>query len=433
VVLIDTLRADFLGCYGFQGPVSPHLDAVAGESYVFRRCYASAPWTKPSVATLFTSLNPTVHHVTSTEDSAAAADVPDVEKGTLREDAYTLAERLHDAGYRTGSFVANPWVTAEAGFAQGFDRAEEMTKASADRLAEAAGAWLAEDGGRHPFLLYLHAMEVHAPYDAPDSTYRAVAGSPGAWSDFVLPPDQRDRIPPSLLGSRWVAGSDDVLRVATWRGRYAAGVRDVDDRFGIWLRELRASGVLDRAYLVITSDHGEELYDHGHFEHGYSLFENQVHVPLIIRPPGGLPATRDVPQLVGLIDVLPTLVNLAGASGEGAAGRDLVPLLEHPETEAPRVVFSGGVRKNGQLFSLRAGNYEFLSDGVTQTYALYDVKQDPGEIFNIAGLQSRVAQRMRAYLTEVLERDRGHPLFDPSAAPVPEERRALLQSLGYAN
>ena len=441
VILVDTLRVDYLGCYGFKGPVSPSIDALARESYLFRNCYSSAPWTKPSVASLFTSLNPMEHGVTNHEGAMWSSEDPDLEKGVLRLDAYTMAERLKARGYATAAFVANPWMTWQYGFDQGFDVYSSIASVvdpPADRVTLEAKRWLESAGAKEPYFLYVHLLDVHGPYNASDSVYNLVRESPSVQTDEVLSDTEWDGILPSTLQALWAHDSTGVKtpetrRLETWRGRYAAEVRDMDNRLGPFLSALKEQGFLDHTYLILIADHGESLHDHGNWDHGYTLFEDQIHVPLIIRPPGGLKTSKDIQNIVGLVDVLPTLLAQSGEKAGNVEGKDLSPLLAGKATGGSGLVFSGATRTNPLLYSVRGGNYKLIVNGRLSRHALFDITQDPGENNNIAPQMPQVVAQLRTYVTDVVETARSQPLFEADAPQMSTERRELLRSLGYAN
>jgi arylsulfatase A-like enzyme len=441
VILVDTLRVDYLGCYGFKGPVSPSIDAVARESYIFRNCYASAPWTKPSVASLFTSLSPMEHGVTNHEGGMWSGNAPDLEKGVLRLEAFTLAERLKARGYATAAFVANPWMSWQYGFDQGFDVYSSIASVvapPAERVTLEAMRWLKSPGARAPYFMYMHLLDVHGPYNAPDSTYEKVRGSPSVQTDEVLSTEEWNAILPSEMQAVWAHDSSGVRRpetqrVDTWKGRYAAEVRDLDDRLGPFLRELEQGGFLDHTYLILIADHGEALHDHGNWDHGYTLFEDQVHVPMIIRPPGGLKASRDVPNVVGLVDILPTLVAKSGETAQNVEGKDLSAFLDGGTTGGSGIVFSCAVRTNPLLYAVRGGAYKLIVNEKIGRHALFDVTKDPGENDNIAPQNPEVVERLRTYLDGVVNASGSQPLFEADAPEISTERRELLRSLGYAN
>lgn len=438
-MLIDTLRADYLGCYGFDGPVSPNVDGLARESFLFDRCYAPAPWTKPSIASLFTSLYPVEHGVTNHDGNMWGGDAPDLQKGVLRDEAETLAERLRAAGYRTGAFVANPWLTADYGFGQGFEIYNDSSvTAHADTVLENARRWLTTVGPDEPFFLYVHLMEVHAPYNASEAVHELVRNSPGVQTDIVIPREHWGRIPKSLLGSRWVEDESgnkkpEIIKLTTWLGRYAAGMRDLDDRLGPFFTALERDERLANAYVIVTSDHGEELYDHGYWEHGYTLFEEQIHVPLIIRPPGGLSSGREITSVVGLVDLFPTLLGLAGQAPGPVVGKDLSPFFAGDGPGGSGIVLASAARTNPGLVALCAGRYKLILYQDVKRLALYDVVADPRETKNLAQEKPELVAEMRRYLEELIAAEKGRKLFETASQPMPEERIEELKSLGYMN
>ena len=323
LILVDTLRADYLGAYGFDGDISPNVDRLAAESVVFENCLSQAPWTKPSIASLFTSTYPRVHQLTNHEGMFWSGPGEELQTGILASEHTTLAEAFGRDGYRTGAFVANPWIVADFGFGQGFELYHDEAAGRAtpgDVILRAAREWIEGVAPDGPFFAYVHLMDVHDPFDAPDADAGALLESRGLGADREL-----EEPPPEYLSNR---PQDDSASLRFWRSRYAAGVRVLDRRLGSFLDALERSGVLDESYLLFTSDHGEELFEHGGWAHGYSLRHHQVHVPLIVRPPGGVGGGRRIADLVQTIDLMPTLLALAGVgSPPNVQGRDVSALL----------------------------------------------------------------------------------------------------------
>lgn len=432
-VLVDTLRPDYLGAYGFAGDVSPRLDALARESVLFERAFAQAPWTKPSIASLFTSLHPETHRVLSHDgrygDASGAAPTTDA----LADEATTLAESLHAAGYATAAFVANPWLLAEHGFGQGFDvyRGADGMPMPAHRLLRLARDWLAERDPQRPFFLYLHFMDVHGPYRAPKADYEAVRRSPALGPSRPLSEAERARLKAYLMRARWTK-SGDARDVREWRARYAAGVRVFDRQLGRFLAELRQNGVLDHALVVVTADHGEELADHGGWDHGHGLDDHQLHVPLLVRLPGGALGGRRVGDVVSLVDVMPTLLAWAGAPLPAAAqGRDLSPLMRGDEAEE-RPSFAGGVKWNPELRSVRTSGWKLIEDGRAGTARLFDLTRDPEERTDVAAAHSEVAARLAGELAEHRRKLAAAPSLAPRKVEVSGEMEKRLEALGYA-
>jgi hypothetical protein len=263
VYLVDTLRADAVGCYGQLRPTSPTLDGLAADSVVFTEATADSPWTRSSVASLFTGLSPLRHGVNGRVDA-------------LSEDAVTIAELLRDAGYETAGFVTNGNVAPVYGFAQGFDVFELLPGAivpgpdgvvpeplpGSDVLTDRALAWLERRAADKPFFLYLHAADPHSPY-LPAPRFLEQVGADAAPTDVGSLGMMRllhlHRLP-----------VDEAL-VHALRTRYDAEVAQNDYELGRLVRELRRRRLLDDSIVVFTADHGEEFHEHGGWEHGRTV------------------------------------------------------------------------------------------------------------------------------------------------------------------
>jgi len=430
VLLVDTLRADYLGSYGFPGDISPNLDRLAGESVVFENCYANAPWTPPSVGTLFTSLYPQVHGL----NRFAERKFRDPDSGALRgsvlpDDAVTLAETLRDAGYQTAAFVANPWLRSDLGLGQGFDFYDDSSVSKtvpATLLTVAAREWIEQRPRDKPFFVYLHFMDVHEPYDSPQEDFDAL------WNG-LFDGDERliDSLPPKYLETKpsW-AGGEMRMRLAYWRARYAAGVRLFDRRVAGLLDFLRESGLLDSSYLVLTSDHGEELYEHIGWGHGESLHEHQLRVPLIVRPPQPS-SSRRVASHVRLVDLMPTLLAVAGAERPaGLQGVDVSGLLGGNALATPLPVFSTGVVGEPEVHSLIDGRYKLVVDLERGSPALFDLESDPEELKNVARRETAVVESMLERL-EIHIAETTAAGLEQQTIELPEELHEPLRGLGY--
>jgi len=315
LIVVDTQRADRLGCYGGPPGVTPFLDALAERSFVFRRAYAPSSWTRPSVASLFTSRFQSQHGVTTFASA-------------LAEDEQTLAESLKAARYVTAGFSAN--LIGE-GFAQGFDLFQviPMLQLPALELKDVPARaqlvrlymldWLLglpEDHRRSSTFLYLQYMESHFPLVPTEAALTDVAarrshGVPSLTRTNAL--IQTSRITPLT--------EPDLDQI---NDAYDAAVLTLDQELERLFSDLERVGFLDHAVVVLTADHGEELHDHGEIGHGHALYNEQVRIPLLISLPRQA-AHVDVDDVVSLIDVAPTLLGLAGvetpASFEGRSLR----------------------------------------------------------------------------------------------------------------
>jgi len=435
LIMVDTLRADYLGTYGFEGDISPNLDRLAEESVLFERCYAQAPWTKPSIASLFTSLHPMTHNVLSHKGRYMKRGSDTDRTDALSDEATTIAESLREAGYATAALVANPWILPDQGFGQGFDHFDGSfagNTTTAEVVFTAARAWLKSRPADRPFFLYLHLMDVHGPYTTPDDDFAALRDSPSLGTDRPLTESELKRFRRYLARVPWIRG-EDARQLRTWRGRYAAGVRAFDRRLGPFLDDLRTTGVLDEAALVVTADHGEELLDHGGWDHGYNLHEHQLRVPLMIRAPGPPRAVRRIHETVELLDVMPTLVAMAGTrTPVGLHGRDLSPLLEGlPELERPRSLLASGVKWAPTRHALRLGPHKLITTLPNGPLFLFDVEQDPTEQRDLALEQPDAVLELLTELDRHLTSPAFRARFARKEVAVPPSVEERLEQLGY--
>jgi len=344
VIVVDALRADRLGCYGHDRDVSPNIDALASEGILFTRTYAQSPWTKPSVPTLFTSLYPMQHRVYEGEAHGQAGRL---ESDVLSEEHITIAETFRGAGYQTVAFVHNAHLEAAHGFAQGFDRYEQ-SQLDAAAINQRFIEFLEREPDR-PFFAYLHYLDAHWPFQ-PDPRFRARFADPMTRSIFDRDSWKglRDRI------------NDGTIRLSQQdRSRlddlHDAGIAQIDQALGELLTVLREGGVLDDTVVLLTSDHGEELMDHGRVGHGGTLYREVIEIPLIIRLPGGA-RKGEVAEAARLIDVFPTLAGLAGIEvPPGLEGRNLFA-----EVSTDPLIVAETRHKSTYRVSLQEGNWKYI-------------------------------------------------------------------------
>ncbi|MAF64203.1 MAG: hypothetical protein CMJ84_00905 [Planctomycetes bacterium] len=353
LVVVDTLRRDALGCYGGPADASPHIDALANEGVRFDQAIATSGWTLPSVASLLTGTLPVVHKARGqkTRLTPISPDVP------------TAAELLTEADFATGAVVNAAFLSPLLGIDRGFERFDHRHAFNreirrADETVRDALALIDERPATRRFLL-VHLFDPHLDYDPP------------GWGEAL----SRRRC--LELGA---AGLDTV------RERYAGEVRAVDSAVGELVEGLRERGLWERTTLVLCADHGEEFWEHGGFEHGHSLYDELIHVPLIVRPRPPAPiASRPIASPVSLIDVMPTLFEWEGVEAPDTfLGRSLTGLIagETASTAASPPIFSQGRLYGSDLLSWRTERYHYLFDrgALAQgANSLFDWRADPGE------------------------------------------------------
>lgn len=362
VYLVDTLRADHLPLYGYSRDTAPELTRFARDAVVFDQAVSASSWTKPSVASLFTSLLPRDH-------GCVRFFTP------LDPSLVTLAERLRDRGYATGAVVANPHVGAkDMHFDQGFDQFEADTSARTEQVVDAALAFLDARRGQ-PVFLYVHTMDPHAPYTPPPPFDRR----------FPPFPDR-----PLLAQSDWTPADRDRL-VGQYDGEIAYG----DQQFGRFLRGLRDRGLYERATIVFLSDHGEEFLDHGGWQHGLSLYDEVVRVPLVLKYPHQREAGRRVARQVQLVDVLPTILKTEGLPATGPiAGRPLDESFGATGPERPALLETSYFEH--VAYGARTSEAKYVREFHPEDAELFfDLRRDPGER-QPRGAEGSAAQALRA-------------------------------------
>ena len=344
LICIDTLRADRLGCYGYDArETSPRIDELARRSTVFADVTAPAGWTKPSVPSFLTGLYPLQHGVYE----GSARGLAGTSSDALPDDATTLAERFRDAGWRTAAFVRNAQLRPGLGFEQGFELYRDEA-GDARSIRWRALDWLDGLGPDEPFFLYLHLLDVHMPYPIPDECVerflpldRAAPFREEGWRDLRDAVNDGER--ELTAGER---GDLDAL--------YDASIRYVDDELGRLLDGLALRGLDGDAIVAIVSDHGEELGERGRIGHGHGLSEVLLSVPWILHVPGE-PGQR-VESPVNLVDLYPTLLASAGLALDGAvAGID-----RRTRPTAARPLFAEHKAPDRYLQSLRAGSSKLV-------------------------------------------------------------------------
>lgn len=425
-IVVDTLRADHLGSYGHHRPTSPAIDALARDAIRFERAYASAPWTKPSVASMFTGLHPSSHTVLHLESS-------------LPDSAKTLAERLRDAGFATGAVISHHVIGREYGFDQGFayflqDQGKGHRHSSTQAVTQQAEDLLdVFQAQAAPFFLFVHYFDPHFVYHP--------------HPEFGFAGERPERIDwkRSIVGLRLLDPSPNVEEIGYLEASYDEEIRYTDSGIGRLLDSLRARGLYDDALIIFTSDHGEEFFEHGWLGHTISVNEELVRVPLIIRPPGGPRQGRVVEQPVSLVSLSATVLEVAGVAAEveflqegsltqlwsGGGSNPAVPVFAEVDFAGKfkSAVLSRRFEAKHDL-AVISGRYKLVVDKQTGASVLYDVVRDPTEDHDIASNHPQRTARLLALAEAHLARV-GQVLFPSEEHELSDEHTRLLQGLGY--
>lgn len=459
IVLITAggIRADHLGAYGYDPEISPNIDALAQRGLRFERALAQASWTEPSLASLLTSLYPSELGINC---RAAISCQPHLDEART-----TLAEALQGAGYHTAAYLTDPWLIAELGFDQGFQQFEGVrAQEPFDRgpLRSRTLGWLLGCGrdsaicrlflrgyarlfddpipagwggdqvneqvarflnlhGNERFFLWVHYSEALPPYDleppfgpmpedplvSPEKELRAMSywrlGDPFAPREKLLPRD-----------------------VEGLTALYDGEVHRVDRLVGGLIGKLEARDLGDRTLVVFASDHGQEFSDHGLYTYGHSLYDEVQRVPLILAGPGVASPGSAVDTPVTLLDLAPTLQEVAGAQLPAEAeGRSLVPALRGQALEEVAVYAESMYRIPQELKSLRRSGYKLIYNVDDGQFALYDLDTEPAELRDVAKEASEVADTMLSELLGWMEHTSQVARELPRAAPPREFPNAV--------
>jgi arylsulfatase A-like enzyme len=406
LIVVDSLRKDHLGVYGYERPTSPNIDAFAAKATRYTRAYAAAPWTTPSMGALLTSRHPSTLGIGSAEAALPAESV-------------LLSELLSREGYQTAGIVSHSFCSERWGFAQGFDHFDDSNALGqlsttspgvTNRALEAL-----ERFGNRPFFLLVHYFDPHYsyvrhvefPFPAPAPGYTGPIKSGLLYRALV-------RLKPRLTG----ADVDELRRL------YDSEIAYADREIGRLLDKLRGRGLLERGVVVLTSDHGEEFLDHGDLGHGKTLYEELIAVPLIVKVPGAPASVVDRP--VGLVDVYPTISRMIGAKLPGkVAGRSL---LAAPDAEE-RPVFSE-TERGARAKAVVRGRYKLIEKDGAAGHELYDVVSDPRETRNLAETESATRTAL-AGLLDGWKAKLAEEKPARAAVQLSEQERARLEKLGY--
>jgi arylsulfatase A-like enzyme len=410
LVSIDTLRPDHLQTYGYERETSPFLLELSGRGVVFEQAIAQAPWTLPSHGAMLNSQHPS-------SLGSGAWERP----GRIPPEAVSIAEVLSEHGWRTRAVVDGGFLSKTFGLDQGFERYTE-DRGDARSTVEKGLRWVDRVEGE-PFLLFLHTYDVHE-YSPPEDTARLFVRP---YDGFVSQLGERRAmfVQDRALGRDLpTLGDDDRCYVLDL---YDAGIRAVDEALRELWEGLEQRGLADETLIVITSDHGEELFEHGGSGHGYNLHDENVRVPLIMLHSSIAP--RRVAAQVRSIDIGPTIAELCGleapAEWEGTslvpalAGRKLSPLPA--VSEQAHVPFA----------SLRTGSAKYIR-GVAPAAQLYDLERDPSEADDLASSGDPREAELDARLEEWLRAHAAWPPPDPGeVAEMDPDLVKELRELGY--
>jgi arylsulfatase A-like enzyme len=397
LISLDTLRADRLGAYGYGRETSPALDALAAHGALFENVVAETSWTLPSHATMLSGLFPSTH----------GAVLPSLKPGS---GTIFLAERLRAAGYRTLGLTDGGYVGARYGFDRGFDTFDDSEKGLEATLTRAE-SYLNDLPPHDRFFLFLHTYDIHCPY-TPAAPYAGVFKNPSA--EFIETEGRCGN--PHYNG---MVLSDGQVRYLS--DRYDESIREADGRLGAFFARLEKAGRLRETVVLVTSDHGEEFHEHGQIGHERSLYRELLSIPLVVAGPS-IPAGRRT-QAAGLVDIVPTVLSLAGLpSVADVEGRDLFA-----ETSPTWPRFSE-LSWQLPLSSITTDEYQLVINrdtGIEELYAHQDWRQQE----NLAERRTSTAVSLKRQLHAFAQKHSSGSA-EPLDVLTPVQREQLKR-LGY--
>lgn len=430
LISIDTLRADRLGCYGYPRPVSPCIDGFSERCFLFENAYSHAPYTLPSHGSLFTSVYPTVHGLHGLHN-------------TLPASIETLAEILaKNKGMATAAFNHGGYLSHGFGFDRGFDLycevdplADRFYRSREKGSSQKVLAWIDENANQ-PFFLFYHTMMVHE-YRPPEEL--AVEFNRGCGSALKPGKGTFKRINALRVLNEGLPRED--LEFLT--NMYDAGIRATDQALGELLDHLESRGLLQRTVIVITSDHGEEFLDHGCVDHMKTVYNELIHVPLLVHLPGMSGGTR-IPDLVSHVDVMPTLLDLLRIPApKGIQGISLLPRMRGDTMNERPVYAETHMPADNDRYCIIHGEWKYIESSTDPRLPfptpapaeLYNLAGDPLEHHNLIERQKSTGERMKENLDQLKARQYRLrdtlEIDDERSGYIPKEIKQKLHELGY--
>lgn len=404
-IIVDTLRADHMGCYGYEWNTSPNLDQLAGEGVLFKQAISQAPWTLPSVASIYTGRLPTSHLAGMKKGNSQA-------KLTRQPN---FVELLRENGFYTAGLATNAYLSKDFGMDQSFDAHYYRYKVDAEHVSDLFCQWLDENADKKFFFL-LHYFDPHQPYEMKQD-FLPLAGNPAYRSQE----QELERYRGDCTKGQ--------TRVVT---AYDSEIAFADAQIERVFAKLRELGLFENTLIVFVSDHGEEFREHGGIDHGHSLYDELLHVPLIFRFPSRLPKGKRIGAQVRLVDILPTVFDVVGMDFDtvNSSGTSLLSLMVGQTTES-RDAVSEFLIRGSERKGIRSGRYKLIFSPDGGEIELYDILADPCETANLAESMPEIRDTLMSKLRAELDQNAALYMGEAEFPVLDEETRKSLKALGY--
>ncbi|MFW6139872.1 MAG: sulfatase [Acidobacteriota bacterium] len=433
LISIDTLRADHLGCYGYDRNTSPNIDSLASEGALFLHPFSSSPWTLPSHVSIMTSLYSIHHQVYYSQEK-------------MDSSFSTLADLLRKNNFFTTAFTGGGFVSAHYGFSKGFDayyegRGGVFHLNSAELIYESFSNWIDHNQGKR-FFLFLHTYQPHNPYVCPHPYNTQFLDKDAKWEHL------------NLLG--YLGGKQGIYKNLPEEEKknavslYDGEIRYLDENLiGPLIEKLKQTGLYHKTMIVFTSDHGEEFFDHGAWDHGHSLYNESIRVPLIIKFPRDKFKGKKIKASLSQVDIMPTILDEMRIDYSDLImdGKSLFPLLKGKE-KGDRVFlsdFGSNVLRSHipQKISMNKGSYKLILNKKfsqndlsffaapppeTETVELFDILSDPQEKNNIAQKHPHISKSILEKIDRIYSQAKKRKT---EKTEINERLKKQLKALGY--
>lgn len=425
LIVIDSLRPDHLGCYGYNRNTSPNIDIFSKEAILFTKAIAQSSWTAPSVASLLTSSFPGEHEMFRTITNMFGL--------SLNSSKSTLAELLRGNGYFTGLITDMTPLFLISGIGRGFDTFINVTFNNSKRTTEEAINWIMRNK-KKKFFLFMHYFGPHFPYK-PNFVNRLKEDP--AKENISIPIQQSDEVF-GVISKK--AAENNITDLDYYIDNYDGKILYTDEQIGILLQEIKKMNLNKNTIIIIASDHGEGFGEHYLYcEHGYILYDEIIRVPLIIRFPNARFQNKIIDKPVGLADILPTILDYLKIKGGDYRGISLLPLIRDNFYEE-RFIYSeepnaNACIRNGRyklIYNMRAhhSRQKYLP---SSDFELYDIIEDPQEKKNLAEEAINIFNPLKERLSNIFNdlHDEKNSRMHLIPLKIDETKKESLKSLGY--
>lgn len=406
LIAFEPLGASHMSSYGYSKETTPNLDAFAKDALLFENAVSPSSWSLPVFMTWFTSLYPSQHKVTNQYSTYTETEQVLSKLSDLSPETVTLPKVMQKNGYRTAGFVGGASLAGEFGFNLGFARYFDKQRFGGfDLLMPKAVSWLTEMRSEKLFL-FLEGYDVHGQFPLSQKHLKKFLG-PDYHGNCTGTSDEYWQLRNRSINEGAFPMSDEDIRF--WNAVYDTKIFDADARFGIFMEELKQFGLLEKSIIVVSAGSGNEHHEHGRIDHGFSLYEELLHVPLIVRIPGQKGGR--ISQLVRTIDIMPTVLDLLDLPVGPALAKQMQGVSLEPVVSGKHLALDGISETNYLLHTFKRSiktedGWKLIVSLDTEKRELYFLKDDPHEQHNVVQENGRIAYKLEQRLFEVL---RGKP------------------------